>query len=116
LIFKLGQTHFDGPWRCKDVSLTYSSLTINLYFGPAYHLLKFGHVVFQHPVLSAYRDFMLPAVPYHPWGPCVFVRCAAVICRFLPHLRKVLEMVTFGSQMCHITHTHLPTHTLLNAY
>ena len=145
LISKLGQTQFDGLWRCKDTSLTYSSLTVNLYFGPAYHLLKFGHVVFLHPVFSAYRDIILsnksnnyftqasllsagstmfPVVPHHFWGPCVFVRCAAVICRFLPHLRKVLEIFTFGSQTCHITnvrghahtHTNTYTHTLLNAY
>ena len=34
LISSLSQTHFDGPWHCKDAQLTYSCLKINLCFGP----------------------------------------------------------------------------------
>jgi hypothetical protein len=34
LISNLIQTHFDGPWHCKDALLTCSCLKINLCFGP----------------------------------------------------------------------------------
>jgi hypothetical protein len=59
LISKLSHTQFDGPWRGNDASPTYNSLTINLYFGPPCHLMKFGHGVFLHPVLSVDRDIIL---------------------------------------------------------
>jgi len=50
LISNLSQTHFDGPWHCKDAWPTYSCLTINFCFGLSYHLMKFGHGVFCTPV------------------------------------------------------------------
>ena len=48
LVSILSQTHFHGPWHCKDTCLTYKCLTINLCFGLPCHLTKFGHGVFLH--------------------------------------------------------------------
>jgi hypothetical protein len=48
LISNLSQTQFDSPYHRKDASPAYSALTINLCFGPRYHLMKFGHWVFPH--------------------------------------------------------------------
>jgi hypothetical protein len=50
LMSNLSQTQFDSPQCCKDTSLTYSCLTNYLCFGRLYHLTKFGHEVFLHPV------------------------------------------------------------------
>jgi len=50
LISKFSQTRCDGLWHYKNAGPTYSCLTINLCFGPSYHLMKFGHGVFPHSV------------------------------------------------------------------
>lgn len=37
------EINFDGQWHCKDALPSISFSTINLCFGPSYHLTKFGH-------------------------------------------------------------------------